>query len=475
MFVRTPASKTGNMTKSPTVTTTEEAGPSGIPKTQVRRSVEGFESRYRTPTPPKKDIIPAKTMTKGKEPTPKTNTVSTEGNKSPAKTNETTKYWNKTSEGKALLAKAKYHIGNSRNIKTEIKTVVVEVIEKMYKIIKELEGDQKGKDKGKQQPKEEDIDNKSKEKIEEVNTTLIKKIEEHSKLLQECKEETEKLREEFKNIQHEEKLSYASVAAKPSRTRPPIPMTLHSMAIASTNDQETGDEIIQKIRKTIDAKTEGIQIDRLRKAKDRKVIVGCRTREEIQRVKDRIRKTGEDLTVEEIVNKDPLVKLKDVLNYNTDEDILKAMITQNKHIFGVTELDESRMKIRYRIKTRNPHTSHVVVRVAPKLWQTLTAAGRVHIDLQNIRVEDQSPLIQCTRCLGYGHGKKYCKEELDKCSHCGGAHLRMECQKWKEGLEPTCCNCTKEDLVSVEHNAFSHECAVKKRWDRIARSMIAYC
>ncbi|XP_050676833.1 uncharacterized protein LOC126973533 [Leptidea sinapis] len=87
--------------------------------------------------------------------------------------------------------------------------------------------------------------------------------------------------------------------------------------------------------------------------------------------------------------------------------------------------------------------------VSPQIWKRVTENGQLHIDIQRIQVEDQSPLLQCTRCLGYGHGKRFCKEEVDSCSH------------------------SKADIN--DHNAFSQSCPVRKQWDDLARSSVAYC
>ncbi|CAH2086403.1 unnamed protein product [Euphydryas editha] len=124
---------------------------------------------------------------------------------------------------------------------------------------------------------------------------------------------------------------------------------------------------------------------------------------------------------------------------------------------------------------RNPHTVHVVIGTSPTLWSRITGMGSVHVDLQRVRAEDQSPLVQCTRCLGYGHSKKFCKEPADGCSHCGGLHHKAECAEWVAGVPPTCRNCKKAKLESFEHNAFSSSCPVRKRWDELARSAVSYC
>ncbi|XP_013138678.1 PREDICTED: uncharacterized protein LOC106103445, partial [Papilio polytes] len=181
----------------------------------------------------------------------------------------------------------------------------------------------------------------------------------------------------------------------------------------------TGDEVLERIRKAADAKEGWVRVEKVRKARDRKIIIGFGSKEEREKMKERFRNTAAELSVEEVRNKDPMLLLRDVLNINTDEDIEKALKNQNKGIFDPTD-EDNRIVIKYRKKTRNPHTSHVVIAVSPRIWQKAIDKGYAHIDLQRIRIEDQTPLIQCTRCLGFGHSKRFCTDPSDMCSHCGG-------------------------------------------------------
>lgn len=71
------------------------------------------------------------------------------------------------------------------------------------------------------------------------------------------------------------------------------------------------------------------------------------------------------------------------------------------------------MKVRHRRKARNPSETHVVLVVSPQVWQGLTSAGKIYLDLQRVPVFDLSPLVQCSRCLAFGHGKKWCMESVD--------------------------------------------------------------
>ncbi|KAG6465571.1 hypothetical protein O3G_MSEX015240 [Manduca sexta] len=308
-----------------------------------------------------------------------------------------------------------------------------------------------------------------------ARANCVDKLNENTELLKENKRELDKISGII--AKEAEQRTYASVAATGQRQGQPLSAAtaLHSIVVKSKDEQETGDEVVEKIREVVNATEEGIRIDRIRKARERKVIIGCRYKEEINKIKEKIGKAGDKLSVQEIENKDPLIIVKDVLSCHKDEDILRAIRRQNKNILDKIEKSEDRMEIRYRKRARNPLMMHVVVKVSPQIWALTTEAGALHIDVQRVRVEDQSPLVQCSRCLGYGHGRRFCRVSLDVCSHCGGQHLRSDCPDWTAAVQPTCCNCQKAKMTDTSHNAFSRDCPVRKRWDTLARSAIAYC
>lgn len=441
----------------------------------VRRSVGEIESRRVTPPRPKKpeelqlaEKPKQKSTTGGIKITfsQKTRATNVLTETSP---NLPKQYKSRTAEAKACLLKAKIQIDKSRNLKTDIKAEVVEAVERLYVLVKEAE-----EAKAVRIP----TPTKQTEQTEQTDQeNLATQLREHAKLLKESTRKIDELREELAKPREQAlNVTYASVAANQNiRTPPNRRETLHSVVVTSTDETETGEEVLDHVRKAVDAKDGWITVQKVRKAKDRKIIMGFKTKEDQNKVKERIEKVSKNLVVEEVKNKDPLLVLKDVLLVNSDEDVLKALKNQNKCLFQNLEQGEDRVEIKFRKRARNPHTGHIIISTSPKIWRRAVDAGALHIDLQLVRVADQSPLVQCTRCLAYGHGRRFCKEAADLCSHCGGLHMRAQCPEWLANTTPTCRNCTRAKLDHAEHNAFSGDCPVRKRWDTIARSAVAYC
>lgn len=462
--MRTPTKKaTSKSSTPPNKDTTEGAGPrvdANKQETQVRRSIGEIEARMTQPRP-KKTEIPKQ------EPAIKLTQSTLDPNRSPIPSG---KYRSRTAEAKACLLKAKIQIEKSRNLKTDIKEDVLEAVERLYKLVKEAEeakqtGTQIVVQKPKTSPQSSD------------QSGLTEKLEEHAKQLAENSRRMKELREELeKQRERAETVTYANVAAN-RRTKPHITSreTLHSVVVTSTDETDTGEEVLDRVRKVVDAKEGWITVQRIRKARDRKVIMGFKTVEEQTKIKERLAQTGSQLRVEEVKNKDPMFVLRDVLSVNTDEDVIRAIRNQNRSVFDGLDEGENRLEIKYRKRARNPLTGHVVVSTSPKIWRRAVEAGTLHIDLQRVRVADQSPLVQCSRCLEYGHGRRFCKETVDLCSHCGGPHLKMQCPEFLAGTAPACRNCVKARYENTEHNAFSGDCPVRQRWDKLARTAVAYC
>lgn len=499
MFVahRTPAKKAPESTLAASQKTpeaTEGAGPSE-PKQNVRRSIGNWETglaevdkqkmepRVKATQPPQDSQTESRRTSTKADKTPP-----------PAKPKQTSRQI----EARACLTRAKNLLGESRNIKAEIKVGVSQAVERLYRLVLEAEEQRikepaGGRDKENKETHTMDLHQGTVPlEHESLMAELLINIKEHSEAIKDLKQHTTSLTTQIKQIpppieteqltnkleqlrtdlnnQVLQQFTYVEALKRPKLT---TTAPLHTIIISSDNKEDTGNQVIEKIRDAVDAKNSGIRVDRLRKAKDQKIVVACHSKEEIEKVSEAVK--SKNLNVREAKNKDPLVIVRDVLASHTDEELVNALKKQNSHL--LTDLDdvEFRAVVKYRRKARNPHTMHAILQVSPGVWQRLTSAGRIHVDLQRLRVEDQSPLVQCSMCLGYGHTRRLCTETTEVCSHCGGPHRGSDCADRLVNQEPTCCNCIRAKLPASNHNAFDQACPVRRRWDALARSSTAYC
>lgn len=268
------------------------------------------------------------------------------------------------------------------------------------------------------------------------------------------------------------KPTYAQAVSKPP---PPKPNPSHTLIVSSTDPNKTGENVIETIRVALDLKRTGAKVDRVRKARNQKVILSCKTKEDMSLVQSRVA-ADKQLKVEVARTNNPLAKIKDVLSYHTDEEIVDYLWAQNKHLLNDIGEKDRTIRVRYRKRARNPHECHPILELSPTIHKKLTEAGTVYIGLQRRPIVDQSPLVQCTKCLGYGHTKAVCKEPNQACSYCGEAHTWEKCPKRLGHEAPVCINCRRANGKGEgKHLAFSDECPERQKWDAIARSRITYC
>ncbi|CAH2085314.1 unnamed protein product [Euphydryas editha] len=448
--IRTPPKQTENI-----IPPSKTPPRPGAGKT-VRRSLEKWEAAMAESTTSKATTQPAPTAKKltthkGKSPQ----------NKKIANTNTSplivSTCGTRVEEARALVAKAKTTISLARNMKTEYKDSLLSFLDGLKELVVASEAALEA-----ERARKEEVGTGGVESVNiDTDSTitvardpgLSARLEEHSRLLT---ENTNKMRDLQGRLNScceslgAQQKTYAGVVA--TKPQPTGSSALHSVIITSRNEKDTGEEVLTKVRNTINAKEGWVKIERVRKAKDRKVVMGFGSPGERDKVKKKLAGEGIGLVVEDVKNRDPLLVLKAVLSVNTDEDIVKALRNQNKDLFRDLDPGDDRILIKYRKKTRNPHTVHVVIGTSPTLWSRITGMGSVHVDLQ-----------------------RFCKEPADGCSHCGGLHHKAECAEWVAGVPPTCRNCKKAKLESFEHNAFSSSCPVRKRWDELARSAVSYC
>lgn len=396
-------------------------------------------------------------------------------------------------EARRWLLKAKACISESRNLRTDLKKGLIEAVDNLYSIVKMGSTDtvktKTGKDTTYSNIEEPNID------IQELLASHGASLEAHKqemKVLRETMERTEMLMGKGDKIVEEvgemkktladigDKMAelktptYAEATIRPTSSQAHKIEPNFAVIVTSETTMDNDSEFTTKVRSALDAKNNGLQIQSMRKIKDSRIVLKCNSKKEMEKTVNQLKKDN-TLKVEEAKNRNPLVLLKDVMAYNTDADIETALRNQNEDLMKDLRENEKTVAVKYRRRARNPLQSHVVLQVAPRLWQRLTEVGRIYVDSQRVHVKDQSPLIQCSVCLAYGHGRKHCTEQVQVCHHCGGPHVRAECPAKKAGTQQSCVNCRRAKNKDDAHAVYSDDCPIRRKWDALARTTTAYC
>ncbi|KAL4703177.1 hypothetical protein ACJJTC_007673 [Scirpophaga incertulas] len=106
----------------------------------------------------------------------------------------------------------------------------------------------------------------------------------------------------------------------------------HTIIISSKDPTKTGDGVIDEIRTTLDVTNTGITVEKIRKGKDRKVILTAGSAAAAKTIKEKLN-VNNNLAATEPVNKNPLIRLNNVMSYLTDREITDNLYAQNKTLF----------------------------------------------------------------------------------------------------------------------------------------------
>ncbi|XP_052757615.1 uncharacterized protein LOC128202212 [Galleria mellonella] len=254
--------------------------------------------------------------------------------------------------------------------------------------------------------------------------------------------------------------SYADALSKPN----------YAVLIESADPSKTSEDVINQVKQNVNVIDLGIGVNRVTKIKNQKVIMACGSQEERSALQEAIRQKCTQISARSTKDRLPQIKLVGVINSLTDSQIEKAVISQNRHLLGSLP-PNSQVRVLRRTKGRTQEFKNVILEVSPSIWKIIQGQ-KLYIDLQSVPAVDQSPLIQCYKCMGYNHRAAECKEQT-RCGYCALEHDTRECPN--RNSTPQCCNCKKAKRELEPHPSYSQDCPDWQKWDGIARAAVLYC
>ncbi|XP_071651374.1 uncharacterized protein [Temnothorax longispinosus] len=121
------------------------------------------------------------------------------------------------------------------------------------------------------------------------------------------------------------------------------------------------------------------------------------------------------------------------------EDIKSEIIALN--LKDISQNETSQIKIVYIYPPRDKRkTTNCVVEVSASIRAQLLKEKHVFVNYFACKVSDHIKVLQCFKCLAFGHFAKHCRFS-SLCGHCAKAHEMKDCEKRKES--PVCGNCKR--------------------------------
>lgn len=158
-----------------------------------------------------------------------------------------------------------------------------------------------------------------------------------------------------------------------------------------------------------------------------------------------------DITGEEAKRRRPLIILRGVSKDVAADDVVQLVRQQNPSV----SIGDGDARKRFVRRNRKDELYNIVLEVAPPVRVQLLQLGRVNIDHQRVHCSDFSSLVQCFRCLGFGHTQSKCESE-QHCSHCAASgHGFAACPDKKDASKSKCYTCSKSGRKDCCHSATS--------------------
>ncbi len=260
--------------------------------------------------------------------------------------------------------------------------------------------------------------------------------------------------------------------------------TSHVVIIRPKGNEINSDILKKEIETKLNSKEIGsISIKKFKNIANNSVLIECNSNDECESLKNKINENLNEKCEANIPEK----KLPKLIIYNvfheTDENEFSEMlINRNEKIKNFIDNNvNEKITFKFMLKAKNPLFKHAVIEVTPELRKIIINLRKINVMLSRCDVEDFISIMRCFNCLGFGHLKKNCTNNLT-CSQCAGSdHSHKECQS--RANHKTCINCKKYNeriknpnaiKHDINHDALYSECPSLKYIKNLIQSKINY-
>lgn len=288
----------------------------------------------------------------------------------------------------------------------------------------------------------------------------------------------------LQNTPHEEvtKASYSQIVHGISTsTNIEVRETKSVVLVTPKNAEEVKDseQTIRLIQSETSAKALSIGVNRVKKVRNKGVIIELRNEEECKSFVQHLQSRSQTLNAKIPSKRNPQIMIHGIEVTFPEEDIVAAITEQNPLIKQSLLSSSEKVDIRTVRRSRHGRSKYAIVEVTPKVYQAICKCEKLYIGYTRCNFNDYIPVIRCFKCSGIGHVASDCNGELS-CSICSESHEFQHCPQTKT----ECINCKKHNLkmskrvnfspTATDHPASSMNCPIYKRVVEIIKSKINY-
>ncbi|KAJ2951855.1 hypothetical protein O0L34_g4094 [Tuta absoluta] len=297
------------------------------------------------------------------------------------------------------------------------------------------------------------------------------------------KDEVSRLQRTIEAISKEQKLSYSSTLKNP----PPekikkvkIPTTKPAIIVSPTKEVFSPAETHEIMKKNISFRDTEFAPANVKYVSNNKVLIEFDKPEHVTTTLAKINNADCPIIAEKSKKLRPMLILKGISLETPPEELSQLISKQNEQIKNLTTGQDD-LVFKFKRSNRNEHLYNAVFLTTPAIWRVAIAAGKINVDHQRIHVEEYVPLLQCYKCLQFGHTRIRCTKEDMVCSHCAAkTHNFKDCPVKRDKSKLSCYNCETRSkrhnisLTMTNHSATSNDCPKVSLMTEKLRSRIDY-
>ena len=281
------------------------------------------------------------------------------------------------------------------------------------------------------------------------------------------REELDKFRQEFVQRPTPPASYAAAVSSGPRRPKIKTPVSRPAIVIKSAaDDVKSSKDVVQEFRKSVTFQDVSFGPARVQPVSNGAVRVEF---DDVQQRDAALRKVSDvrRLKAEPAKQRRPLLILKGISRDVREDDVVGLIGRQNPGL----QLADGDVRKRFVRRNRKDDLYNVVLEVSAGVRVRMLESGRLAVDHQRVHVSDFSSVVQCYKCLGFGHTRAKCTSDVQRCSHCSSeGHDFASCPDKADDSKLKCHNCATSGrrTSDVQHSATSakkcpHFKAMEKR------------
>ncbi|KAI5631988.1 hypothetical protein NE865_15285 [Phthorimaea operculella] len=262
-------------------------------------------------------------------------------------------------------------------------------------------------------------------------------------------------------------LTYSSILkntppGKPKKVK--IPSTQPAIIISPTQEVSSSAETHKIVKKNITFKDTNFAPANIRYVSNNKISIEFDKPEQMEKTLKKIHESNCPIKAEKSKKLKPMFILKGIPTEIPSEELTELISRQNETIKNVITSQKD-LVFKFKRNNRKEDLYNAVFMTTPTIYRAAVTTGRVNVDHQRIFVEEYTPLLQCYKCLQFGHTRLRCTNEDTICSHCAAmTHNFKDYPVKSDNSKINCYNCDKHlkrhnsSLAVLNHTATSKNC-----------------